>query len=1242
MGDEESFEEELKRQKVALRRFERRWKKQVKRDLRKKASKIEQTDEANKAKEVRRGAAKKQSYVNPVKRSRTGPFESQQQVSPFLASAATGVKRFSESGNPVTLPGSEDTSSGMGRAVVRKKEADCKPQLVSLEGLVSWLDSRMDGYVGRLCKTPPTGRVFPLPTSSSLLSQLFPQRNHTLVSLLRCLCLALKSLNGEGTEGPSKASEFQKSLLLGLFQDCERISHWTSTEEVPTWEKFFRVRGIDYKGEEVLTAQVMQWENVRSALPAEVATVPLDQVVELGCLHYVNHFEDFLLDPQDQVAVKPPRVLVPPEAWETFCSNLIRLGIFSRVHEDDLHTVQGRPLLNGLFGVSKQEYDGVWEVQRIIMNMVPLNAVCRSFDGDVSTLPSWAGMTPLSLMPHEQLVVSSEDIRCFFYIFKVPSSWHRFLAFNRPLPSSLCGSKKGRWYPCSAVLPMGFRNSVSLAQHVHRFILKQALKTVDSQGSEAELRKDRPFPSTNPLHRIYLDNFDQLERVSKDVASAIRGSISPLVQGLRETYAELGVPRHPKKGVARQPQAEVQGALLDGERGIAHPKVDKVLKYAYLTTLLLEQRTCSQKQMQVIGGGMVYIAMFRRPLLGGLNHIWQFILEFEKHPPVVHLEIPAPVKQELARFLGLLPLAYMDFRCEISGAVTASDASTYGGGVTVSTGLSPAGVVASNCAIRGDVLEPVDVTGVLTIGLFDGIAALRVAADVLGWNVVGHISIEKSKEASRVVESRFPQTIFVEDVTLVDAAMVKKWSQQFTQIAVVVLGAGPPCQGVSGLNASRKGALKDARSCLFTHVPRIRELVKQAFPWAQVRSLMESVSSMDESDELVMSQAYGDSPLHIDAAGFGLCHRPRLYWIDWEIPDHPSCSKGKTPRGRASLSLDHQTDPTPFLSPGWKRTSPDPLPTFTTSRPRPTPGYKPAGLQQCSADDIARWKADEHRFPPYQYQPKHCVQNKRGVLRVPSILEREVLMGFPRDFTINCLPKAEQGSAKHTDVRLSLVGNTWNVMVVSWLLSQLGHLLGLNPQFSLGEIVQRTSPGSTTNLQTFLQRPSMAAPRGKTTGKAEKKLVQQFLSLVSLKGEDILLQSSSEDLVRYHRLRASVPANLWRWRTAASWTWSSRNEHINALELRAVLTSLRWRLERHQKQHAKFVHLVDSLVVLHALSRGRSSSRKLRRTILRINSLLLATRSQAVWAYVHTKQNPADAPSRRPQKRKWARCQRGI
>ncbi|CAL1141087.1 unnamed protein product, partial [Cladocopium goreaui] len=885
-------------------------------------------------------------------------------------------------------------------------------------------------------------------------------------------------------------SKLQKQVLEGLLPACKRVCEWTERLDAFSWHDFFCVRGVDYKGDEILNAQWIRWENVSPALPVEIGGVELEKVVELGSHHYALNFDTYLLAPEDQVYVRPPRVMVAPECWDAFCDNMLQRGVFSMVHEDEIYRVQDKPLLNGLFGVSKHEFEGNYEVMRVIMNLVPVNAVCRGLDSDIATLPSISGMTPLELLCDEDLVISSEDVRCFFYIFKIPPSWHRFMAFNRPLPARLCGDKPGVWYPCSSVLPMGFKNSVALAQHVHRVIAKKALVRCH-RGGEVEMRKDRSFTTSNPLMRIYLDNFDELRKVSKGHAEAIAGHVSPLVSSLREEYALLKVPRHPRKGVASQTLAEVQGAVVDGKAGIAYPKQEKVLRYAYLTRLVLEAGEATQKQMQIVGGGLVYLAMFRRPLLGSLNAIWTFICSFEGFPPVVKLKLPEEVREELARFLGLIPLAYMDFRCRLSSLVTASDASTTGGGVTASNKLSPAGCVAAQCPVRGDVVEPTDITGVLTVGLFDGISGLRVAADVLGWNVMGHISVERSPEAARVVESRFPNTIHVSNVQDITGEMVKDWSLKFSQVGLILLGAGPPCQGVSGLNAARKGALRDERSAVFQHVPRVRDLLKAAFPWAQVQTLMESVASMDQSDEEIMSASFGATPWYIDAGNVSLAHRPRLYWTEWELV------------------------------------------------------------------------AEE-------------------------------------DATLDVLPS------------------------------------GLNPNLRVQDLVERTAPGSETDFQTYLQRPMMGSCRRVGHLANELKLVRKLCTLISIKGDDLLIQPSTDDQVKYQRLRASIPSKLWKWRTICGWTWSQQAEHINVLELRAVLTALRWRIERKGITHSKFVHLVDSLVCLHALSRGRSSSRKLKRTLLRINSLLLATNSHVLWAYVNTKDNPADAPSRRPRKRKWS------
>lgn len=40
---------------------------------------------------------------------------------------------------------------------------------------------------------------------------------------------------------------------------------------------------------------------------------------------------------------------------------------------------------------------------------------------------------------------------------------------------------------------------------------------------------------------------------------------------------------------------------------------------------------------------------------------------------------------------------------------------------------------------------------------------------------------------------------------------------------------------------------------------------------------------MDEQDRAVMSESIGVCPWMIDSFGISLCHRPRLYWISWEV-----------------------------------------------------------------------------------------------------------------------------------------------------------------------------------------------------------------------------------------------------------------------------------------------------------------------------------------------------------------------
>lgn len=342
-----------------------------------------------------------------------------------------------------------------------------------------------------------------------------------------------------------------------------------------------------------------------------------------------------------------------------------------------------------------------------------------------------------------------------------------------------------------------------------------------------------------------------------------------------------------------------------------------------------------------------------------------------------------------------------------------------------------------------------------------------------------------------------------------------------------------------------------------------------------------------------------------------MARRPRLYWVSWELtPDQgvSLTSPDSSSLGAyGTISLKGEFDSKDYFTPGWQRCGDEPLPTFTTARPRDHPGRRPAGLDLLTTQERTEWENDKFRFPPYQYQWKHYVTNGTDY-RPVNPEEREVILGFPRGFTVQCLPKGQQGTENHQDLRLTLLGNTSCVTVIVWLLAQLCAPLGLCEPADPQRCIDITKPGSATELAAFLARPPMSRTTRRRKGGNALVLVKKPLNLVSIKGEDIILSASTEDNLKYHRLRASIPARLWAWRTVCSWLWKGNKEHINVLEMRAVLCALKWRIIKCGIGNHRLVHLVDSLVCLHSLTRHRTSSRKMRRTLAKINSLLLLSK----------------------------------
>ena len=91
-------------------------------------------------------------------------------------------------------------------------------------------------------------------------------------------------------ENPFPPTVHQRRVLEFFRSQSQVVSSWEERFEETNWHDFFRLKTVDYTGEEVLCAQYTTWGNLAPAMPKEIALVPLADVCELGCRHYeVQH-----------------------------------------------------------------------------------------------------------------------------------------------------------------------------------------------------------------------------------------------------------------------------------------------------------------------------------------------------------------------------------------------------------------------------------------------------------------------------------------------------------------------------------------------------------------------------------------------------------------------------------------------------------------------------------------------------------------------------------------------------------------------------------------------------------------------------------------------------------------------------------------------------------------------------------------------------------------------------------------
>jgi len=148
------------------------------------------------------------------------------------------------------------------------------------------------------------------------------------------------------------------------------------------------------------------------------------------------------------------------------------------------------------------------------------------------------------------------------------------------------------------------------------------------------------------------------------------------------------------------------------------------------------------------------------------------------------------------------------------------------------------------------------------LSLFDGISCGHIALQKLGIKVDKYFASEIDKNAIKVTQHNFPETIQLGDVTQVSGKDLPK---------IDLLIGGSPCQGFS--LSGKQLNFDDPRSKLFFEFVRLMKEVKPKY------FLLENVKMKKEYQDII-TEYLGVEPVFINSKDFSAQSRGRLYWTN--------------------------------------------------------------------------------------------------------------------------------------------------------------------------------------------------------------------------------------------------------------------------------------------------------------------------------------------------------------------------
>ena len=407
----------------------------------------------------------------------------------------------------------------------------------------------------------------------------------------------------------------------------------------------------------------------RLTAPDEPRFDPLDHFDECTRLRYEFPLTCGL-SPED--VGSPPRCLIhatPVERLQLL-RKLQQAGMLKLIAKDSFP----KGFENGMFAVHKDSGR-----DRLVLDSRASNMLDPGQSVWCKAMASSSILGQIWLRDHEVLLASGEDLKDYFYQFKVNGERTCRNVLNVKLSASDAGYVFGGAFSDSgapyfvglSTLAMGDVCAVEYAQcsHVSLCIKNQ----VFSADELITLRGSLPRGLLKA--GIIVDDLVILEQVARETFQHLTpgtSQASKRTSRARLAYTSAQLPHNPKKGFVDQCYSRFWGIEIDGVKGILRGSSLRLWPTCVITLRVCSLGLATIGLLEALAGSWVALLGVRRRLFSVMDVVFE-CLGVEDQKAVVRLS--SELKAELISMVLLGPLALVNLRARPANFVVATDAS---------------------------------------------------------------------------------------------------------------------------------------------------------------------------------------------------------------------------------------------------------------------------------------------------------------------------------------------------------------------------------------------------------------------------------------------------------------------------------------------------------------------------------------------------------------------------------------